>query len=745
MLSRSSRRALLAAVTTLGAFAGTASAQPQFRSATTTASPSTRSVVLGTPAATAPGDLLVASVQLRLGAGARVAAPAGWRLVRRDQGSSRAPLSTLTFVRVASGDEPRTHVWRLPARTTAAGIVAAYSGVDTRSPVRGHAMLRTGRRFPQLVFARSVEARQGDLVVAIVGTSGSGRIAPPAGMTERAERGAGSRTLALHVELADGWTNAASAFAARAASPNVSNVGITLTLAAAAPGLQSPSGVASPPVNVPSSSNSSSTNTTTTTSTAPKADFSIAAATGTLSVTQGSAASTKVTVSPQNGFTGTVTLAAAGLPSGVSATYAPTTITRSGTATLTLSATSAATVGTKTITLRGSSGGTVRTATVALTVAAAPAPPPPPPPTEPPPTEPPPPTTPPATGTSGALVPVAMPQSTGATFYVATTGADTNPGTAAAPWRTVQKAMNTLTAGQIALVRAGTYTERLTMTRSGTATAPITIRNYPAERPVIQAATGLTDNHVLQLAGAGYVRIQGLTLQGASGPSSANIYAYGSAHDIELSYLEVRNSARQGYFSDRTTARIQIRSSHFHDNGGQGPVQRDHNIYIEGTGHLIASSLIRNAPNGYGVQIYPSNTNITVVANTITANGRNGLLIGSDGSTTTTGARVVGNIVTGNGENGIATYWGGPAGSNNLVSDNLVWGNAGGQVSVSGVTVQNTIGLNPLFVNSAAADFRLQATSPALNRNVADYTPGVDLNGTIRPQGGAPDLGAFEQ
>jgi hypothetical protein len=36
----------------------------------------------------------------------------------------------------------------------------------------------------------------------------------------------------------------------------------------------------------------------------------------------------------------------------------------------------------------------------------------------------------------------------GATFYVSTTGSDSNPGTPAAPWRTIQKAFNTLTAGQ---------------------------------------------------------------------------------------------------------------------------------------------------------------------------------------------------------------------------------------------------------------------------------------------------------
>ena len=41
----------------------------------------------------------------------------------------------------------------------------------------------------------------------------------------------------------------------------------------------------------------------------------------------------------------------------------------------------------------------------------------------------------------------ALGPSTGRTFYVATTGSDSNPGTLGAPWRTVQKALNALQPG----------------------------------------------------------------------------------------------------------------------------------------------------------------------------------------------------------------------------------------------------------------------------------------------------------
>jgi len=62
---------------------------------------------------------------------------------------------------------------------------------------------------------------------------------------------------------------------------------------------------------------------------------------------------------------------------------------------------------------------------------------------------------------SGSGVPTV---STGSQFYVSTTGNDANSGTnSSAPWRTIQKAMNSATAGSTVNIMAGTYHERLTL------------------------------------------------------------------------------------------------------------------------------------------------------------------------------------------------------------------------------------------------------------------------------------------
>ena len=95
-------------------------------------------------------------------------------------------------------------------------------------------------------------------------------------------------------------------------------------------------------------------------------DFSLSASPNSLTITQGSNGSSTITVTPQNSFTGSVTLAASGLPNGVTASFGanPTTAT----STLTLTASSTATTGVSTVTITGTSGSLSHTTTVALTV-----------------------------------------------------------------------------------------------------------------------------------------------------------------------------------------------------------------------------------------------------------------------------------------------------------------------------------------------------------------------------------------
>ena len=103
-------------------------------------------------------------------------------------------------------------------------------------------------------------------------------------------------------------------------------------------------------------------------STAPAPDFGIAASPASLSIAQGSNGTSTLTISPQNGFSGSVALSASGLPSGVTAAFNPSSTT--GSSTLTLSASSTAATGTATVTITGTSGSLTHTTTLSLAVTA---------------------------------------------------------------------------------------------------------------------------------------------------------------------------------------------------------------------------------------------------------------------------------------------------------------------------------------------------------------------------------------
>lgn len=110
------------------------------------------------------------------------------------------------------------------------------------------------------------------------------------------------------------------------------------------------------------------------------------------------------------------------------------------------------------------------------------------------------------------------------TYFVSTEGNDGNPGTLEAPWRTIQKAADMLSAGDTVYVREGVYEEFVKITKSGTAQeGHITFQAYPGEQPVLEGKnlipTG-SKNTQLLLQGASFITVQGFEIRGLSSDSS---------------------------------------------------------------------------------------------------------------------------------------------------------------------------------------------------------------------------------
>jgi len=96
------------------------------------------------------------------------------------------------------------------------------------------------------------------------------------------------------------------------------------------------------------------------------------------------------------------------------------------------------------------------------------------------------------------------------TYYVSTSGNDTNTGTQTAPFKTFAKATSVLVPGDVLQVVTGTYLETLNLAASGTAAAPITvIGNGSVLNMQGINANGITVN-------GSYIRVAGFEVTGAT-------------------------------------------------------------------------------------------------------------------------------------------------------------------------------------------------------------------------------------
>lgn len=109
-------------------------------------------------------------------------------------------------------------------------------------------------------------------------------------------------------------------------------------------------------------------------------------------------------------------------------------------------------------------------------------------------------------------------------YYVAMNGDDANPGTLDQPWHTIQKAANSLAAGDTVYIRAGTYAERVQPQSSGSAGNLITYAAYPGETAILDGTDiTLPDDlaGLFEITSRSYIRVVGLRVVNA-GPNGNN-------------------------------------------------------------------------------------------------------------------------------------------------------------------------------------------------------------------------------
>lgn len=193
-------------------------------------------------------------------------------------------------------------------------------------------------------------------------------------------------------------------------------------------------------------------------------------------------------------------------------------------------------------------------------------------------------------------------------YYVSvSSGTDSNPGSIALPWRTIQKAADTVLPGDTVYVRGGNYTtggNGITLTRSGAPNAYISFQNYPGETPVITGGgwSGFTDYY--SSSPLSHIQIIGFEFDGTNKPnynfginlvrSSNVIISNNTVHDVITHGIYIKNSNTGeisnnvvydvgGYYGigADTVSNYTIHQNIAHDNGQSGiAVDRSRDITI---------------------------------------------------------------------------------------------------------------------------------------------------------------------
>jgi len=389
---------------------------------------------------------------------------------------------------------------------------------------------------------------------------------------------------------------------------------------------------------------------------------------------------------------------------------------------------------------------------------------------------------------ASALVPTVAAHA--ATYYVATTGSNSHPGTKEEEWRTVAYAVSKMVAGDTTYVKGGTYDEGLIrFGRTGTESAPIKLLNYPGQTPTIRCIDPKTqlmfaENYKGMNKPLGWITIEGFEIT-----NCFYGFKYYNLHDSVIRRNWIHHNP-MGAGIQGNGVRIVIDRNIINSNSKS---RQNHGIYANGTSYTVTNNVFYDSYN-YGIQLNAACWNYAcydparhagpefarsdywVIANNTFAYSYNRNAIVLYGSEMI-GARIENNIFYENcvkcatsAANAIDFYASKPTGV--TIRNNLAYssGSGGQAFIVPGKAIEgvhytqsdNIVNLsNPAFVNAPATlpsspNFHLTRRSPAIDKGLSleqsratdtalpSTTTRIDFDGTPRPQGGAYDIGAYE-
>ena len=333
-------------------------------------------------------------------------------------------------------------------------------------------------------------------------------------------------------------------------------------------------------------------------------------------------------------------------------------------------------------------------------------------------------------------------------YYVSTSsGSDTNSGTYAAPWKTIQHAANNVGAGSTVYVEGGTYYEQVTIGVNGSSSGGyIHFQSYPGQTAILDG-TGVTipystdsaSRGLIQITGKSYVTIEGFEIRNIAPDTSsvfpAGISVIGNSNNIQIRGNKIHDinngiygAHAIGVYGNGTSSLNNITidgnqlynltlgySESMHIDGdvqyftvSNNQVHDTNNIGIDALGFYGTSSVDDQARNG------------SIIGNLVyNASGATNPAYGSSGSSSAAGIYVdggtqiviadnishdndIGIQVTSEHANKVASYV--------YVQDNVIWHNnesgisLGGYSTSVGSTDHTYVVNNSLFQNDSKQD-----------------------------------------
>jgi uncharacterized protein YjdB len=216
-------------------------------------------------------------------------------------------------------------------------------------------------------------------------------------------------------------------------------------------------------------------------------------------------------------------------------------------------------------------------------------------------------------GSAAITVSVAPPPPPHSGYYVATNGTSGGDGSASQPWAlsyALGGAGGRIQPGDTVWVRGGTYFAPFRSTLTGTASAPIVVRAYPGERPIIDGVNATSDNFVV--AGSWSV-IWGLEFTNTMLSRYTDLINHDYRPDNIVNngphnrYVNlVIHDGGVAFFNYSVQSDVEIYGSIIYNNGWQAPDRgHGHGMYLKSdVGPLVARDNVIFNQFGYGIHVY---------------------------------------------------------------------------------------------------------------------------------------------